>query len=86
MHQRVNVLTCNGPFPIAQLIPHGPPEELQPVLDAYGIAHEMRRCANPLLVVTGDWKVLTDVPLFPYMTVTVTVLCRHPSSIHLADR
>ena len=26
--------------------------------------------------------ILTDLPLFPYMTIKVTALCRHPSSIH----
>ena len=30
--------------------------------------------------------VLSTLPLFPYMHVTVTALCRHPSSIHDDDR
>lgn len=29
---------------------------------------------------------LSTLPLFPYMDVTVTPLCRHPSSIHDDDR
>ena len=29
---------------------------------------------------------LSSLPLFPYMDVTVTALCRHPSSIHDDDR
>lgn len=31
-------------------------------------------------------EVLSTLPLFPYMTITVTALCRHPSSIHDDDR
>ncbi|MCG8347182.1 MAG: muconolactone Delta-isomerase [Chloroflexales bacterium] len=31
-------------------------------------------------------SILIDLPLFPYMTVTATVLCHHPSSIHLDDK
>ena len=31
-------------------------------------------------------ELLTGLPLFPFMTVTVTALCRHPSSIHEDDR
>lgn len=30
--------------------------------------------------------ILSTLPLFPYMDVTVTALCRHPSSIHQDDR
>lgn len=30
--------------------------------------------------------ILTALPLFPFMTVTVTALCRHPSSLHDDDR
>jgi muconolactone D-isomerase len=30
--------------------------------------------------------ILTSLPLFPFMTITVTALCRHPSSIHPDDR
>ncbi|WP_115718384.1 muconolactone Delta-isomerase [Gallaecimonas mangrovi] len=30
--------------------------------------------------------ILTALPLYPYMDVTVTPLCRHPSSIHSDDR
>ena len=30
--------------------------------------------------------ILTSLPLFPFMTITVTPLCRHPSSIHDDDR
>jgi muconolactone D-isomerase len=29
---------------------------------------------------------LTTLPLYPFMTVRVTALCRHPSSIHDDDR
>lgn len=29
---------------------------------------------------------LTGLPLFPYMHIEVTALCRHPSSIHEDDR
>ncbi|MEK7342375.1 MAG: muconolactone Delta-isomerase [Pseudomonadota bacterium] len=29
---------------------------------------------------------LMDLPLFPFMTMKVTPLCRHPSSIHPDDR
>ncbi len=29
---------------------------------------------------------LTSLPLFPYMDIKVTALCRHPSSIHDDDR
>ncbi|QCR38326.1 muconolactone Delta-isomerase [Nissabacter sp. SGAir0207] len=31
-------------------------------------------------------NLLTQLPLYPYMEVTVTPLCRHPSSIHPDDR
>ncbi len=31
-------------------------------------------------------EVLTQLPLYPYMTITVVPLCRHPSSIHSDDR
>ncbi|WP_454019994.1 muconolactone Delta-isomerase [Azospirillum sp. Marseille-Q6669] len=31
-------------------------------------------------------ELLTSLPLFPYMAVKVTALCRHPSSIHEDDR
>lgn len=30
--------------------------------------------------------ILSSLPLFPYMQITVTPLCRHPSSIHDDDR
>lgn len=30
--------------------------------------------------------ILSTLPLFPYMDVQVTALCRHPSSIHQDDR
>ena len=30
--------------------------------------------------------ILTSLPLYPYMTIKVTALCRHPSSIHDDDR
>ena len=30
--------------------------------------------------------ILTALPLYPYMTIKVTALCRHPSSIHDDDR
>lgn len=29
---------------------------------------------------------LSTLPLFPFMEITVTPLCRHPSSIHADDR
>ncbi|AZF12625.1 Muconolactone isomerase [Pseudomonas sp. R2-37-08W] len=29
---------------------------------------------------------LMQLPLFPYMTIEVNALCRHPSSIHDDDR
>ena len=31
-------------------------------------------------------KILTQLPLFPYITLSITPLCRHPSSIHQDDR
>ncbi|KZE25873.1 muconolactone delta-isomerase [Crenobacter luteus] len=31
-------------------------------------------------------QLLTGLPLFPYMTIQVMPLCRHPSSIHADDR
>lgn len=31
-------------------------------------------------------EVLTGLPLYPYMDISVTPLCRHPSSIHADDR
>lgn len=30
--------------------------------------------------------ILSGLPLFPFMTIEVTPLCRHPSSIHQDDR
>lgn len=30
--------------------------------------------------------VISNLPLFPYMEITVAPLCRHPSSIHEDDR
>jgi muconolactone D-isomerase len=30
--------------------------------------------------------ILTGLPLYPFMTVRVTALCRHPSSLHDDDR
>ncbi|HVI88419.1 MAG TPA: muconolactone Delta-isomerase [Dongiaceae bacterium] len=30
--------------------------------------------------------ILSSLPLFPYMDIAVTALCRHPSSIHEDDR
>jgi muconolactone D-isomerase len=30
--------------------------------------------------------ILTSLPLFPFMKIKVTALCRHPSSIHQDDR
>jgi muconolactone D-isomerase len=29
---------------------------------------------------------LTQLPLYPFMTISVTALCRHPSSLHDDDR
>lgn len=31
-------------------------------------------------------EILTTLPLYPFMTIKVTALCRHPSSIHDDDR
>lgn len=31
-------------------------------------------------------NLLLSLPLYPYMTIEVTPLCRHPSSIHSDDR
>lgn len=31
-------------------------------------------------------QLLTSLPLYPYMSMTVTALCRHPSSIREGDR
>lgn len=31
-------------------------------------------------------EILTALPLFPFMTMKITPLCRHPSSIHGDDR
>lgn len=31
-------------------------------------------------------EILMGLPLFPFMDITVTPLCRHPSSIHEDDR
>ena len=31
-------------------------------------------------------ELLVSLPLFPYMRIAVTPLCRHPSSIHADDR
>lgn len=31
-------------------------------------------------------ELLSTLPLFPFMTITVTALCRHPSSIHADER
>jgi muconolactone D-isomerase len=31
-------------------------------------------------------EILTSLPLFPYMTIKVIPLCRHPSSIHEDDQ
>ena len=31
-------------------------------------------------------EILTSLPLFPFMTMKVTALCRHPSSVHEDDR
>jgi muconolactone D-isomerase len=31
-------------------------------------------------------EILSSLPLFPFMTLTVTALCRHPSSIRDDDR
>ena len=31
-------------------------------------------------------ELLTTLPLYPFMTIRVTPLCRHPSSIHADDR
>lgn len=30
--------------------------------------------------------IVSTLPLFPFMNITVTPLCRHPSSIHVDDR
>lgn len=31
-------------------------------------------------------EILSSLPLFPYMTIQVSALCRHPSSIYQDDR
>jgi muconolactone D-isomerase len=31
-------------------------------------------------------EILSTLPLFPYMAITVTALCRHPSSVRDGDR
>lgn len=31
-------------------------------------------------------EILSTLPLFPFMEIDVTPLCRHPSSIHVDDR
>jgi muconolactone D-isomerase len=31
-------------------------------------------------------EILADLPLFPFMEIKVTALCRHPSSMHNDDR
>jgi muconolactone D-isomerase len=31
-------------------------------------------------------EILSGLPLFPFMEITVTPLCRHPSSVHEDDR
>ncbi len=31
-------------------------------------------------------ELISSLPLFPYMDITVAPLCRHPSSIHETDR
>lgn len=31
-------------------------------------------------------QILSTLPLFPYMQIQVTALCRHPSSVHADDR
>ena len=31
-------------------------------------------------------QILSTLPLFPFMQIEVTALCRHPSSIHDDDR
>lgn len=31
-------------------------------------------------------QILTGLPLYPYMTMNVQALCRHPSSIHTNDQ
>ena len=31
-------------------------------------------------------EIMLSLPLFPFMTTSVTALCRHPSSIHEDDR
>lgn len=48
------------------------------------------RYANVSIFDVPDNTVLHDVlsslPLFPFMTMRVTALCRHPSSLHEDDR
>ncbi len=31
-------------------------------------------------------EILTGLPLYPYMTLSIEALCRHPSSIHESDK
>jgi muconolactone D-isomerase len=48
------------------------------------------RYANVSVFDVADAQTLHDIlstlPLFPFMTISVTPLCRHPSSIHADDR
>ncbi len=48
------------------------------------------RYANTSVFDVGDAQELHDIlstlPLFPFMEIVVTPLCRHPSSIHQDDR
>ena len=48
------------PYPMIALLPLVPREVVQPLLDAYGMSPEMRRCATQLLVGTGEQAVLID--------------------------
>lgn len=48
------------------------------------------RYANTSIFDVGSTQELHDIlstlPLFPFMEISVTPLCRHPSSIHADDR
>lgn len=51
--------------------------------------HAGRYANTSIFDVSGPQElhdILSALPLFPFMTISVTPLCRHPSSIHDDDR
>lgn len=51
--------------------------------------HAGRYANTSIFDVTGAQElhdILSTLPLFPFMQISVTPLCRHPSSIHQDDR